>query len=132
MAAVWSALTRPALWPKWGPSLTSASGPPTIGPGSHGTVTPVLGPKLTWTVDAFARDRFWSWRVGGIAATGHAVAPARSTGTGEPRTEVVFDAPWWALFYLPVLHLGLRRLADFVEDETPTGSAGGVRGTLGE
>ncbi len=111
---VWRALTCPADWPTWGPTVRAASGPESIALGSRGTVRPVVGPAVPFRVDAFIPGRFWSWRVAGVSATGHTIAPVQER-SGHPATEVEFDAPCWAPFYVPILRRGLRRLAALVE-----------------
>lgn len=126
-SAAWRALTGTAAWPKWGPSVFAASGPAFITRESRGTVRPTrFGPKLPWRIDAFVPERFWSWRVAGVPATGHAIAP----GPDGTSTLVEFDAPWWAPFYVPVLWWGLRRLARLLEADQAPRPAAASEGTL--
>ncbi len=89
--------------------------------GSRGTIAPVIGPRLHYEITGFEPMRSWTWKVAGVAATGHRIAGRPGPSGTTRRTEVVFDAPWWAPFYLPVLWLGLRRLARLAEIEESTG-----------
>jgi uncharacterized protein YndB with AHSA1/START domain len=104
---LWNLLVDTTYWPQWGPTVAGAEldgGTTTIALGSAGTVRPVVGPGLPFTVTAFEPGRSWSWRVAGVAATSHAVAPV---GAG---TRVTFGVPVWAPAYLAVCSLALRRL----------------------
>ncbi|WP_454699347.1 SRPBCC family protein [Arthrobacter humicola] len=105
-AEVWELLTDVGRWPEWGPSVTGAElDSPGFTAGSTGRVKTVAGVSLPFTVTEFRADRFWSWSVAGIRATGHLVVPE---GDG---CRVTFTVPWWAPAYLPVCSAALRRIA---------------------
>ncbi|HET8877940.1 MAG TPA: SRPBCC family protein [Arthrobacter sp.] len=116
---VWRLLTDTASWPRWGPSITGAdldppAFPAVLGPGSRGRVRTVAGVALPFTVTAFEAGRSWSWSVAGVAATGHGVTPAGSSGS-----LVTFTVPWWAPLYLPVCAVALQRIERLALREGP-------------
>ena len=115
---VWALLTDTGTWPDWGPSITGVepvqagtlTGVPAgtaargIQLGSRGRVRTFLGVALPYTVTAFEPERYWSWSVAGLPATGHRVVPQHGGCL------VTFTVPWWAPAYLPVCALALRRI----------------------
>lgn len=104
---VWALLVDIRAWPLWGPSVRRAAldgGGNRIAAGVRGTVWTAARVPLSFTVTEFEPGRRWSWRVAGVAATGHEVIEA----PGGCR--VVFDVPWWAAVYLPVCAIALGRL----------------------
>jgi uncharacterized protein YndB with AHSA1/START domain len=112
-ATVWEALVDTTRWPRWGPSVRSAEPSGPIRQGTRGRVTTVVGVTLPFEVTELVPGRRWSWAVGGVPATGHEVTPSGDAA------DVAFTAPWWALPYLPVLWLGLRRLDADVRADIP-------------
>lgn len=104
---VWRCLVDIAAWPRWGPSVQRAvlhDGATELGPGVRGTVWTVAGPALPFTVTVFEPGRRWDWAVAGVPATGHRVAAAPGGCL------VSFDVPWWAVPYLAVCAVALRRI----------------------
>lgn len=105
--AVWRLLTDLSAWPSWGPSVRGAElsdGGTTLSAHSRGVVWTVLGPRLPFAITSWQDGRRWDWTVAGVPATGHEVVP---DGSG---CRVRFEAPWWAVGYLPVCALALQRL----------------------
>jgi hypothetical protein len=107
-AVAWRLLTDTEAWPLWGPSVRAVDAPMRrIGPGLRGRVRTALGVWLPFEVTRWEPGTRWDWRVAGIPATAHVVAPI------EPdRCRVTFLIPPWAPFYVPVCRLALRRLLD--------------------
>ena len=99
---VWDLISCFEHWPKWGVTITAVE--PSTGrvqPGSAGRVKTIAGFWLPFEITDVIDGESWSWKVAGIAATGHRVAP---TAEG---CKVTFTAPIWAPFYLPVLTAAL-------------------------
>jgi hypothetical protein len=76
-----------------------------IAPGMRGRVQTTPGPWLSFEITDWEEGTHWRWRVGGIPATGHRVTPS-----GLQRCEIDLTIPTWALIYVPVCRLALRRL----------------------
>lgn len=103
---VWSLLVDLDAWPRWGPSVRSASldDPAPLGLGSTGQVRTAVGLALPFTITSFEPGRSWAWSVAGVPATTHAVRPARGGCV------LSMGAPLWAPAYLPVLAAALVRI----------------------
>lgn len=102
----WRLLTDTEAWPRWGPSVRAVDAPARfIDAGMRGRVQTVAGLWLPFEVTAWEPGRSWSWRVAGVAATGHRVVPVDLRAC-----QVEFTVPAWAPFYLPVCAAALRRL----------------------
>jgi uncharacterized protein YndB with AHSA1/START domain len=107
-ARVWELLTDVERWPEWGPSIQHAElDGPRFETGATGTVGTVLGVRLPFEVTAYEQGRRWSWKVAGVPATDHLVTPLH-----DDRCTVGFGVPVFAVPYLPVCRVGVRRLAD--------------------
>jgi hypothetical protein len=106
--AAWRVLTDLADWPRWGPTVQRAelsqAGPLRLG--SRGKVWTPVGVALPFEITEFDDGHAWAWRVLGVPATRHAVAPV----SGGCR--VSFGVPLWAPIYLTVCALALRRIED--------------------
>jgi len=108
---VWDLLTDTRRWAEWGPSVVEAQCITRhIRAASRGRVKTALGLWLPFVVTEFVPGLFWAWRVAGIPATGHRVAPL-----GETRTVVTFEVPVLAAPYLIVCRTALRRIAAIAE-----------------
>lgn len=112
-ARAWELLTDPEDWPRWGPTVRSASvGGPFVD-GTPGTVVTSVGVPLPFVLRDVVPGRGWSWDVLGVRATSHHVV----TVQGDPdRCVVSFGVPPWSLPYLAVCRLGLARLDRLVGD----------------
>ncbi len=107
-ADVWDQLVDVRRWPSWGSSVRSAEidgGGHRIGPDSTGSVTTVVGVSLPFSVTDWVDGTSWRWRVAGLPATGHAVAPI-----GDDRCRVSMDVPWFGAPYAVVLRLALAAI----------------------
>ncbi len=115
--AAWAWLTDTRHWPEWGPTVTDVRldhEGHVLRADSTGSVRTPVGLWLRFEVEQWRREpnrREWSWRVGGIAATSHRVV-RRENGC-----RISLGAPIWAPAYLPVLEVGVRRLARLAEAE---------------
>ena len=102
----WRLLTDTQKWHLWGPSVTDVSCEQRfIEADSTGKVRTLLGFWVPFTIDRYHHLRFWSWRVGPVAATGHHISV-----TDDGRCLVAFDLPWWALPYAIVCRIALGRI----------------------
>jgi hypothetical protein len=118
-AVAWDLLTDTESWPRWGPSVRAVSAPQRrIGPGMRGRVCTALGIWLPFEVTDWRAGSAWGWRVAGIEATGHIVAPV-----GRQGCRVTFTVPSWAPLYLPVCRSALQRLRQLAVD-APHAAAG--------
>lgn len=111
-SAAWDLLTDTGWWPDWGPSVTDVDcEDERIRPGTTGRVRLPLGLWVPFEVTAVdERNYRWTWRVAGVASTGHRVEPA-----GHKRCRVVFELPLIAGGYVPVCDRALARLARRLE-----------------
>ncbi len=104
--SVWRLMTDTHTWPRWGPTVSAVECRERfIRAGSTGRVRTPLGIWLPFEVEGFEPERYWDWRVGGIAATGHRVEPR-----GARRCRLSFSVPWWAAGYSLVCRLALTRI----------------------
>jgi len=103
---VWSIVTDTWLWPQWGPSVRAVScGDRFITQSTSGKIRTTPGFWLPFTITRFTPQRYWGWRIGSIEATGH------SLESQTPQLcALTFDMPQWAVFYLPICWLALRRI----------------------
>ena len=126
----WDQLVELSCWPHWGPPVRSArldDGSQRLSADATGSVQTVLGPWLPFRVEHWhigdqpvdGQLRSWSWRVGGVPATEHVVVRR-----GPSRCRVEMSTPWWAVSYLGVVAVALRRIrrrAEEVAAGTPDG-----------
>lgn len=109
---VWAVMTDVAMWPRWGPSVSTVESTDRhIKFGSTGRVRIPLGLWLPFEVTSMSPGRSWSWRVGGVAATGHRVEPL-----GNSRCRLVFEIPYWAAPYALVCRVAAGRIAQICAD----------------
>ena len=103
---VWRLITDTCAWPRWGPTVRAVDCDERfICEGSTGRVLTPVGLWLSFAVERFDPGRFWDWRVGGVAATGHWVEPL-----GPRRCKLTFSVPWWAGPYGIVCRAALVRI----------------------
>jgi hypothetical protein len=111
-STVWRLLTDLDCWPRWGPSVQSAStadgGPLALG--SRGSVTTLAGVGLSFEITEFTEGTSWSWKVAGIPATDHSVV-ATTAGCRVRIAVPVVAAP-----YLAVCHVAVGRIARLAVD----------------
>ena len=107
-AAAWRVLTDLDAWPRWGPSVQRAElvEPGPLRLGSRGKVWTPIGVSLPFEITEFDDGQAWAWKVAGVPATRHAVAPV----PGGCR--VSFGVPIWAPAYLAVCVVALKRIED--------------------
>jgi hypothetical protein len=105
-AVAWRLLTDTHAWPQWGPSVRAVDATARfITAGMTGRVQTTPGLWLPFEITDWQQGRAWAWRVAGIPATGHRVAPLTASSC-----RVAFTIPRWAPFYRPVCHAALHRL----------------------
>ena len=109
-AEVWEILVDTRRWPEWGPSIRRVEcDPPRIAAGIRGRVLTVAGLWLPFEITRCEEGRSWDWKVAGVAATGHEVAPL---APGSCR--VTFTVPLLAAPYVVVVRAALERLRAIV------------------
>jgi uncharacterized protein YndB with AHSA1/START domain len=108
-AAVWELLIDLDAWPRWGPTIRSATLDEPyreLAQGVTGTVRTPLPVDVPFVITEFDPGRHWAWTVAGIPATSHRVEPL---GDGSRASIAV---PLWAPAYLTVCAIALRRIDD--------------------
>ena len=111
--SVWRLIAEFGHWPRWGPTVTDVrSNAEAVAPGVTGSVRTPLGLWLPFVVTDVTDGVSWSWKVGGITATGHEL---RHAADGRSRLE--FSAPWYLAPYRAVLRSGLRNVKTIAERE---------------
>ena len=104
---LWALFTQTRHWPVWGPSVRAvepADG--TIEAGSRGRILTAAGLWLPFDITRLEPGVYWTWRVGGLEATGHRLAPDAAGST-----RVIFELPAWAFAYWPVCRSAAIRIA---------------------
>jgi hypothetical protein len=102
----WQIFTDTRLWPLWGPSVQAVEcATRYIVAGSRGRIKTSVGLWLPFIITEYQQERSWQWQVGGVRATGH-----KLTRLSKTRSEICFDMPLWAVFYLPICWLALHRI----------------------
>ncbi len=108
---LWRLLSRPSLWPAWGPSVRSVDfDGDELTPRARGRVRTPLGLWLPFRVTAFEPGAYWAWSIGYVPATTHEVR-----SLGADRCRVTFGVPLLAAPYAAVCWVALRRLARLAE-----------------
>lgn len=113
---VWQELIDLDRWPVWGPTVRAArldDGGRELYAGASGAVQTPVGLWLPLTVDDWQQGEdtwSWSWRVGGVPATTHAVA-----AVDAEHSRLQMGVPWWAPAYLGVIRVALSRIRREVE-----------------
>ena len=103
---VWNFLIDTTMWSKWGPSVVDVECiHQFIAKGYSGRVKTIVGFWIPFIITDYKELSYWNWRVGSVDATGH-----RIFCIDENTCRVFFDMPWWAIFYLPMCYLALRRI----------------------
>ncbi len=103
---VWDILVDTAMWSVWGPSVVAVDCPQQyIMAGCRGRVKTVAGFWVPFAIISFDEPHHWSWRIGTVRATGHS-----TIRLDDNSCRLSFDMPWWAIFYLPVCYVALRRI----------------------
>lgn len=115
--AVWRLLVDTRQRPLWGPSVKAVDiALPIIGPGSRGQVIAIGGIRLPFEVTRFEAGRYWSWKVGGVQATGH-----RVVAIDPRRCQLVFEVPIWAAPYATVCLWAIKRIQDIIRGTADRG-----------
>lgn len=103
---VWRLITDTRTWPGWGPSVMAVDSPERyIRAGLAGRIRTSIGVWLPFTIETFEKKRYWDWRVGGLAATGH-----RVEALGKDRCRLDFIVPAWAVGYGIICRLAMNRI----------------------
>jgi hypothetical protein len=111
---VWECLTDTTRWPKWGPSVTAVEAEKRfIQQGSRGRVRIPLGLWIPFVITGYRDKRYWSWSIWGVRATGHRTEPL-----GDGSCLLIFEVPFFAMPYLFVCWLAIRRIANLLERTT--------------
>jgi hypothetical protein len=107
---VWRVMTDTSLWPRWGPSIRNVECPDKhIKRGSTGRIQLFSGLWIKFVVTDLEEERYWTWRILGVPATGHRVEPI-----GTNRCRAGFEIPIFAAPYLMVCKVALNRIGKLV------------------
>lgn len=108
---VWALIAEFRHWPEWGPTVRSVRSEfGAVAPGVRGSIQTPVGVWLPFEITSVTSGESWSWRVGGVEATGHQVA-----ALGDDRSRLTFTVPIVFAPYVVVLRRGLRRVKGFAE-----------------
>ncbi len=103
---VWSLLVEFRHWPTWGPTVRAVKvDSAAVAAGVRGQVQTPVGLWLPFEITTAEPERYWDWKVAGLAATEHSLTPIN-----DLCTLVEFTVSGWFTPYLIVLNAGLRRL----------------------
>lgn len=106
VSTVWPLIAEYRHWPTWGPTVVAVRAETAaVAVGARGHLRTPIGVWLPFEITAAEPFQHWDWRVAGLPATGHRIAPI-----GNSRTRVEFTVSGWLAPYLVVLKAGLRRL----------------------
>ncbi len=105
--AVWDLITDTTRWPQWGPSVAAVDcADRFIRKGTRGRVKLPIGIWIPFVVTDYREERYWSWRVGGVRATGHRIEPL-----GGNSCALFFEVPALGAIYLVICWIALKRIA---------------------
>jgi hypothetical protein len=108
---VWDLLIDTRTWHRWGPSVKSVHFPAVfVSAGARGRIQTAVGAWLPFVVTKFEPGTYWTWKVGGVRATGH-----RLEALPPDACRLTFEVPNWAMPYLLVCWLALGNIAQIVE-----------------
>jgi len=108
---VWRILTDTVQWMHWGPSIRDVKcSERQIKQGSKGRVQTAPGFWLSFEVTDYVHDRYWSWRVSGIRATGNRIEPL-----AEKMCRLAFEMPAFAMPCVGICAIAVRRIAWIAE-----------------
>lgn len=109
--AVWRILTDTAQWVHWGPSIRGVQcSERHIKQGSRGRAQTALGFWVSFEVTDYVHERYWSWRVSGIRATGHRIEPL-----ADDMCRLAFEVPVFAMPYVALCAIAVRRISWIAE-----------------
>ncbi len=114
-AEVWDRYDDLDRWPVWAPQIRSVDAAARrLAPGLAGTVHPVVGPGVAFTVetvDSFdARARRWAWQARLGPARLHLEHGVEACGSGTRTWLVVRGPAPLVLAYAPLARFALHRL----------------------
>jgi hypothetical protein len=105
-SVVWRLIADTHAWPRWGPSVQAVDCPERfVRSGLTGRIQTVFGVWLPFRVGSCEPGRYWDWRVGPVAATGHRVEPK-----GPHHCTLTFTVPVWAAVYSAVCRIAIQRI----------------------
>ena len=111
-AVVWHLLVDTRAWTLWGPSIRAvAADNVTIHAATRGRIQIRSGIWLPFEITQWVPGRYWSWKVGGIKATGHRVIPVDARSCC-----LCFDVPIWAAPYMVICLWAVKRIKRLASD----------------
>jgi len=113
--ALWDLLTDTTRWAEWGPSVVHVfCSDRRIQKGSQGRVKTALGLWVPFVITHFEPERYWSWQVFGIPATGH-----RVDALGRGLCRLAFEVPLFGAPYVMVCREAIIRIASMLRNCSP-------------
>ena len=109
---VWNILTDISRWTEWGPSIISVDCVDRyIRKGTRGRVKVHFGMWVPFVITDFHEQRYWSWNIWGIRATGHRIEPV-----DESSCNLFFEVPAIAVPYLFICWIAIKRIKAILEN----------------
>ena len=103
---VWDIITNTTRWPEWGPSIIAVDCVDRyIRKGTCGRVKTLFGIWLPFVIIDFDDQRYWSWKIWGIRATGHRIEPVDAF-----KCNIFFEVPSIAFPYLSICWIAIKRI----------------------
>lgn len=107
----WDLITDTTKWRCWGPTVRSVSSSDRyIRKGSWGKVCTPIGLWVPFLITEYEHENYWTWKVGGIQATGHRLIQFNTNSC-----IVAFELPLSWLPYVIVCRIALKRMSKFLE-----------------
>jgi len=103
---IWDIITDTTRWHEWGPSIIAVDcADRNIRKGTRGRVKVRFGIWVPFVITDFDDERYWSWDIWGIHATGHRVEPL-----DDRSCNIFFEVPTLAAPYLFICWIAIKRI----------------------
>lgn len=103
---IWNIITDTTRWHEWGPSIIAVDcADRNIRKGTRGRVKVRLGIWVPFVITDFDDERYWSWDIWGIHATGH-----RIEALDDRSCNIFFEVPTLVAPYLFICWIAIKRI----------------------